>query len=323
MYSYWNQIVFHLLRLLWVLRDMDIFDDPSEDVTDSPAKRMRPVLQQRASSHPHFTCCNSLWPPLSGAPVVLGRRTLLTDDATVGSLIAACCKELRHRTSTYGKACAAALKGSQAAYAAGDAAGTQSEALACTDYCALQLEEATWDHRCWQEANLFGLAFTLAELLDRLALSGVRRHETGANADEQVQDATEQVGQVAIALFNLAVTMCCNQLPDEPLECIPLVSGLLGEVGLYVIWTPLAANALLTFHMPPSQGISAHNAFAASALRALGGWHRVAGVPSLRCPAHHPTHGVRAPDCTGDGVRSCPRQCRQLWRQFRGGKEDV
>ena len=142
---------------------MDVFD-VFGDADSIPAA---PPLLPRASEHPHFAVCRSLWPRASGREPPDNVRSLLLSYLEERS--EACARGLRKSRSQYGRACAKSLLGACEAFSAeGDTADDTTlwrHACACVDLCATAIEESNWDVDAWHESNLIALALQISVLL--------------------------------------------------------------------------------------------------------------------------------------------------------------
>jgi len=116
-----------------------------------------------------------------------------------------------------------ALQHARCAFAASNDVLAANHGRSLADLCAAQLEEGDWDDRCWQEANLFGLAYQLAQAVNAqlwvplsacgtlpdVARGGVQR-TTGGKWRAQ---AAADCGRLTIALFNMAVVAGASGSP--------------------------------------------------------------------------------------------------------------
>ena len=129
---------------------MDVF---GEVLDEAPV----PVpLLPRASDHPHFASCRTLWPegPADYASCELDHALRSYADRHADRVA----KGLHKSRSEYGRACAKSLLAANEAFISGGAAAEAlgRHARAAADFCATAIEERNWDTPAWQEANLVG-----------------------------------------------------------------------------------------------------------------------------------------------------------------------
>jgi hypothetical protein len=197
---------------------MDVFGD-EEDEEDAPV----PLLP-RASDHPHFASCRTLWPvdegPADDASCELDHALRSYADRHADRVA----KGLHKSRSEYGRACAKSLLAANEAFISGGAAAEAlgRHARAAADFCATAIEERNWDTPAWQEANLLALCYQLAALLAEVACDAQAVTQPSAPAEAQSQaeadrgaeagpTASVRIGAAAIGIFNLAVAAACNE----------------------------------------------------------------------------------------------------------------
>ena len=169
-----------------------IFDDGSSPAPKAP-------LLPRASDHPHFLACSSLW-CIPAQDDALSRYS----DERADSIA----RSLRRSSSAYGRACASSLLSARDAFRSGGAGNPAlgDHARAIRDLCAATLEEMNWDSPCWQEANLLALCYILSALLSE---------------ERDAKHSASEIGLSAIALFNLAIsTVCSTSSPPAWMACV-------------------------------------------------------------------------------------------------------
>ena len=147
--------------------DFDVFGDAD----DAPAA---PPLLPRATTHPHFDVCRTLW-PTAGEPS--DAHALLMEHVTE-ERTEATARSLKKSRSTYGKSCAKSFIAACAAFRSRE--NYPEHARAVIDLCATAIEESNWDTTGFSEANMIALCLTLLHTKD-----------------------PADVGKRTIALFNL------------------------------------------------------------------------------------------------------------------------
>lgn len=197
------------------------------EVGRSASEADRPTsLLPRAIVHPHFTCCSGVWPDHEAdvlEEVQRAETSLRECSRSYGASYVAWSEKLRTSSGVYAREAALALAHARCAFAASNVVLAARHGRSLADLCAAQLEEGDWDDRCWQEANLFGLAYQLAHAvtaqlwvplsacgtLPDVARGGVQRTTGGRWRAEAAADC----GRLAIALFNMAVVAGASGSP--------------------------------------------------------------------------------------------------------------
>ena len=186
----------------------DIFDVGDEPSSSTPPTA--PTLLPRASAHPHFSVCNSLWPPpLKSSPAPDAINPV---HEYASQHAEQCARHLRKSRSEYGRTCAKSLVAACEAFERDDTA-YREHARACRDLCATAIEESNWDVAAWHEANLLSLALLLVE--------------SEARDGDSNNLSAAAVGQTAIALFNLCVAAAAPLPAGSAPAWMPMVSALL------------------------------------------------------------------------------------------------
>ena len=192
---------------------MDVFGD-EEDEEDAPV----PLLP-RASDHPHFASCRTLWPvdegPADDASCELDHALRSYADRHADRVA----KGLHKSRSEYGRACAKSLLAANEAFISGGAAAEAlgRHARAAADFCATAIEERNWDTPAWQEANLLALCYQLAALLAEVACDAQAVTQPSAPAEAQSQAEADRGARPGLQrLYGSALRPSVSSISQSP-----------------------------------------------------------------------------------------------------------